>query len=116
MRGGRSLERHVDHVQPHALEQDRSPDVLQRARAGTVLDDRSLAEPLTQLLRDMTREDIGAAPRTDRHDQANRARRVLLRQGGDAGQADQDAAGMTQERAHPAWNSTPRLSVSSRLA
>src|SRR3989449_5091688 len=41
----------------------------QRARAGTVLDDRSLAEPLTQLLRDMTREDIGAAPRTDRHDQ-----------------------------------------------
>src|SRR2546422_9321423 len=87
----------------------------QRARAGTVLDDRRLAEPLTQLLRDMTREDIGAAPRTDRHDQTNRASGVLLRQGADAGQPDQDAAGMTQKGAHPAWNFTPRLLVSSPL-
>jgi hypothetical protein len=110
--GQRLDERAVhDHVEDAADEHrvavgGRARHVLgahERARARAVLHDHALLEALAELLRQMAREDIGAAAGPDRHDEANGAAGIVLRRcrRGEPGQGKGDA-GKTGNRAHDA--------------
>jgi hypothetical protein len=61
-----------------------------------------LLQALAELLRDVAAEDVGAAARADRHDEAHRPRRIVLRErrGGEE-DAERDA-GKSAPRAHGA--------------
>jgi hypothetical protein len=52
-----------------------------RAGAGLVLDDDRLPEPRRELLPERARDDVDPAARRERHDEAQRLRRVGLRRG-----------------------------------
>ena len=50
-----------------------------RARAGLVVDDHLLAEPLRELLRDHAHRPVDRTARREGHDDAHRPRRIILR-------------------------------------
>ena len=62
-----------------------------RAGAGAVVDDHVLPQRLLQPLCDDAAEDIGRAAGCERHDDADRASRVVLRVGGERGQRQKSA-------------------------
>src|SRR5262249_41672886 len=57
------------------------------ARAGSILDDERLTEPLRQPLTHQTRDDVARTGRSERHDDAHRPRRISR------AQAKRDTAG-----------------------
>src|SRR3954466_15531772 len=70
------------------------------AGAGLVFDDHRLAQAQRKLFPDRARDDIDAAPRRERRDEADRARRVLLCESRRAEQRPQENEDAASARIH----------------
>src|SRR5262249_46437300 len=95
------VERHADHIRWPCQKKrvticGRSHDCLSAdvgASTRAVLHHELLAEPLRQPLTDQARDNVGRTGRSERHDDANRPRRIVLRATGElAGSAAATAA------------------------